>query len=98
MYCPVCGTNLPASARFCAQCGHPLAAPMLESPASLELKQPSDESTQHGRTNLDDNLVSESITTIETPEQTELIEPEPLQEITKDISEPILIEESTAEF
>src|SRR5947209_9465758 len=42
--CPVCGTEIPGTARFCGSCGHTLSTPIaVEAPASMKNSSPADE-------------------------------------------------------
>src|SRR6266480_1750690 len=42
--CPVCGTEIPDTARFCSSCGHTLSTPIaVDAPASMKNSSPSDE-------------------------------------------------------
>src|SRR6266566_6088763 len=42
--CPVCGTEIPGTARFCGSCGHTLSTPIaVDAPASMKNSSPADE-------------------------------------------------------
>src|SRR6266700_983806 len=42
--CPVCGTEIPGTARFCGSCGHTLSTPIaVNAPASMKNSSPADE-------------------------------------------------------